>query len=487
VADVNLNLTPAPGMPPVTTETAGTGTTAGTTAAQGTSGVLPSLAADQAIEADIAQTGQQAAAQQAVGAGINQEAEGKAKALDAEAAQQAAAADEAARVRDSYLARVQRANSTADAEEAKLRDFKFHDYWSTQSTGAHLMARIAQAFGGYAAGMLGGPNVALQIIQSRIDRDFENQKLQLASREKIASMRRAGVTDLYGAMQHDLAALEVKQSLAYKAVAAKAQAEALRNGAPVQVAQNNVLVQGLLAKGTEKKVAATQRYEQQFHNDETKAAQRTTHQETQVTSAKAGQGGGVEADKNAANFAVLKDHGTWIANEMPKLSPDDVKAIREVMATEDFLQGDGAVRSAVNAVAAKLGVDPETGVSSTAKEYLDRVRRAAEGLGRVQSGAAIGSVENKRFVASLMPSASDQPADLQKRAERITADINSRGAFMERAPRNAAGTGAAADPKAALKARILQTSRWIQEHKGDPRVDAARRAISNMNMQLGAP
>jgi hypothetical protein len=483
---VDINLTPTAQMPPVTTETQGTGTTTGTTKGEGTSGILPSLAADQAAKADVAQTQATAAAQSAVGDALATEANAKAAAADAEAVQQAAAAEESSRVRDAYLARIAKADAAAAAQEQKIKDFQFHDYWGSMSTGHKIGAKIQMAFGAFAAGMLGGPNMALQKIQRDIDRDFEMQKMQLASREKIASMQRAGVQDLYGAMQHDLAALEVKHAAAYKAVAAKAQAEATRAGVPLAQAQNNVVTQGLLQKATEKDLAAKQRYEQQFHQDEQKTAQQQRHAETQVTSAKTGAGGGVEADKNAANFAVLKEHGTWIANEMPKLSAEDIKAVNQVMASEDFLQGDGTVKTAINAAAAKLGLDPETGISSTAKEYLDRVRRAAEGLGRVQSGAAIGTVENKRFVASLMPKVSDTPEDLTKRAQRIADDIKSRGAFMERAPRNAAGAAAAPADKQALKAKVLRAAAWIEQHPGDPRIPAARRAIANINMQLGA-
>ncbi|HEY6875597.1 MAG TPA: hypothetical protein VI384_04485 [Candidatus Dormibacteraeota bacterium] len=473
----DINLTPTADMPPVTTETGGV--TKGAT--EGTSGVLPSLAADQALGADIAATQDQAAAQQKVGEAIQQGETAKAAGAEAQASAEAQAASEAAAVRDAYLARVARAQAATDAEEQKVKDFQFHDYWATKTTGQKLVSKLAQAFGAFSAGMLGGPNFALQKIQADIQRDFDAQKLALASRERVAAMRRQGVTDLYSAMQHDLAALEVKHSAALKSVAAKAQAEAIRNGVPLQVAQNSVVVQGLMEQAAAKKLSATQRYEQQFHNE----AQRQTKQETQVTSAKGRAGQGVEADKNAANFAVLKEHGTWLANEMPKLSADDVRAINEVMKTEDFLQGDGTVKTAINAAAAKLGFDPETGISSTAKEYLDRVRRAAEGLGRVQSGAAIGSVENKRFVDSLMPKVSDSPEDLSKRAGRIVTDINARGQFLERPPR-AKNAAPATDPKAELKMKILKTAQWVQAHPGDPRVGAARRAIANMNQQLGA-
>jgi hypothetical protein len=479
---VDINLTPTAQMPPVTTETQGTGTTTGNTKGEGTSGILPSLAADQAAKADVAQTQATANAQAAVGDALATEANAKAAAADAEAVQQAAAAEESSRVRDAYLARIARADAAAATEEQKIKDFQFHDYWGSMSTGHKIGAKIQMAFGAFAAGMLGGPNMALQKIQRDIDRDFEMQKMQLASREKIASMKRSGVQDLYGALQHDLAALEVKHAAAYKAVAAKAQAEATRAGVPLAQAQNNVVTQGLLQKATEKDLAAKQRYEQQFHQDEQKTAQQQRHAETQVTSAKAGAGAGVEAEKNAAQFDILKQHGKWLAEKMPELSDADVKAISVATSSEDWMKESPAW----TAILAKAGIDSETGVSPLAKEYIDNLHRADQAIGRLESGAAIGKGEAVDFRNKFKPKVSDAPGDRAMRSKNILQDVDSWGKFVERAPR-AAGTPAAAPAdKQALKAKIVRAAAWIEQHPGDPRIPAARRAIANINLQLGA-
>lgn len=480
---VDINLTPTADMPPVTTDTTGTTATTGTSTTQGSSGITPSPEAQAAAGAEVAAQQGIATAQQAVEAAQAPAAEAKAKGADEEAAllvKDSAAAD---LVRRAYLDRINAASQAADSDAKKFENYQFHDYWSSLPMGKRIGAKIQMAIGGFASAFLGGPNVALEQLNRLADRDFEQQKLQLASREKIAAARRAGVTDLYGAMQRDLAALEMKQALAHKAIAAKAQAEAIRQGIPLEQATQHVLVAGSLATAAEKELAAKQRYESHFQQEQARKAETARKAEEQITSAKKGQGGGVEADKNAANFDVLKNHGTWIAQEMPKLSAEDIKAVNAVMGTEDFLQGDGTVKALIAAGAAKAGFDPETGISSTAKEYLDRVRRAAEGLGRVQSGAAIGSVENKRFVKSLMPQTSDSPEDLTKRADRIMQDINSRGAYLARPPR----AGGGADPKAAVKQQIRDASAWIAEHPNDPKVAQVRTGIARLNLQLGAP
>jgi hypothetical protein len=177
----------------------------------------------------------------------------------------------------------------------------------------------------------------------------------------------------------------------------------------------------------------------------TKSGQEVTNRSP---TAQAG-GGGVEADKNAANFAVLKNHGTRIAEQLPGLQPDDIKDIVRVMNSEDFMDEKGGLKTALG----QLGIDPETGISPKAKAYLMDVRSAAEGLGRVQSGAAIGSTENKRFVRSLMPQVSDTYESRLDRSKNIIEDINARGQYMARPPRNtnAVPMPAAAPPPAAAQ------------------------------------
>jgi hypothetical protein len=472
----DINITPTGDMPPVTTTTSGS--TTGTTS----SGITPSAEALQANtleqEALKAQAGFTEAQGEQIPVVKGQEAAG----LDEQAAARSAAALEAEQVRQNYLDRIKYATVQSDRARQRYESFQFHNYWDSLSTAQHIQSRIASFMGGFVQGVNGGPNVALQALQSAADRDFEAQKAQLSKSEKSADWAAKGVTDLYGQMQHDMAALEVKHSLALKAVADKAQAALIRAGIPAAQAANDATVQGLMAGSYAKDLAAKQRYENHFDRQQTSKA------ESQTTSAKAGAGG-VEADKNAANFAVLKNHGEWIAKTMPTLSQEDIKAVRAVMGTEDFLQGDGGVRAGLAAAAAKLGFDPETGVSPKAKEYLDRVRRAAEGLGRVQSGAAIGSIENKRFVGSLMPMASDRPEDLKGRAGRIVEDINSRGAYLERKPRTpqvgAAGTEKL--PKEQIKANIRKANQWIADHPTDPEVWAARKQVAQWHVDIGGP
>lgn len=69
--------------------------------------------------------------------------------------------------------------SKTDAELAAAAP---KDFWADKSTGAKIGAAIAIGLGAYAAGMNGGPNQALQIIQDAIKRDVD---LQAAKRGAI--------------------------------------------------------------------------------------------------------------------------------------------------------------------------------------------------------------------------------------------------------------------------------------------------------------
>lgn len=227
----DIQLTPTAGMPPVET------TTQGTSSSTGTSGITPSPAAQQAAQAETQQLQNVAGAQQAVAPAIAQQVEGKAQQLEAEAGAEQQGAAEAQQIRDAYAQRIKASETAAADAQKQYENFQFHNYWDNKSTGQYITAKLAAAFGGFGAALTGGQNEALANINRAIDRDFEKQKMQLASRENVAKWRREGVQDLYGQMQKELAGLEVKQGMAHKAVALKAQADAERAGVPLEQAK----------------------------------------------------------------------------------------------------------------------------------------------------------------------------------------------------------------------------------------------------------
>jgi hypothetical protein len=202
--DTNLNITPTADMPPVTTTTSGS--TTGTTA----SGITPSDEARLASSLEQEALKSQAGFTAAQGEQIPIVEEQKAAGTDAQATALEAQALEAQKVRDNYLQRISYAQTQSDRARQRYESFQFHNYWDSLTTGQQVQSRIAAFMGGFVQGVNGGQNVALQSLMSAADRDFEAQKAQLGKSERSAEWASKGVTDLYGQMQHDLAALEVK-------------------------------------------------------------------------------------------------------------------------------------------------------------------------------------------------------------------------------------------------------------------------------------
>lgn len=416
--DITIN--PAAGMPPV--ETQSTGTNASTS----TSGIVQSPAAALAEKQAQGELENVANTEAEVAPALEKSLAAKSTAQNLIAANAETGINE---VNDLVKARqpiLDQAQREADQAEQAFANHKFHDYFSDKTTGDKIVARLAIGLNAFGNGILGvqGNEVADR-LQHAIDLDFKKQEKELYSKEKMAEWKRQGVKDLYGRLNDEIATLKMKQALAHEAVAAKAEAMMTQAGIPLEVAKQNVISAQRRADAFKYRAENKQRLEQKVDRQ---VGQTTSNQLT--TAKQSGQG--VEADKNAANFEVLKNHGQRIAEQMPKLSKDDIQALNRVMNSEDFLDGKPLFTTAGSIV----GLDPETNISDTAKAYLMDVRAAAEGLGRVQSGAAIGSVENKRFVRSFMPQISDSPKALQQRADNIIADINTRGKFLDRPARN---------------------------------------------------
>lgn len=286
-----------------------------------------------------------------------------------------------------------------------------------------------------------------------IDRDLQRQREAIDRQKDSVVMARTGLKDADEARRALLADIELRgaQMAKHSEDILKARLTALKMD---QVAIDNTKeVLDLKRKQAEHEAEFAKLHGTTVVNkyDGAKTTNETINRDT--SAAKAG-GGGVEADKNAANFAVLREHGKNIASKLPQLSKEDIAQVARVMNSEDFSDEHGSWKTA----AGMVGLDPETGISPAAKAYLIDVRSAAEGLGRVQSGAAIGSVENKRFVRSLMPQQSDSPETLKTRADNILKDIDARGAYMYRPPRTQMVGGNPVAPSAPPASEYNQTN-----------------------------
>lgn len=340
---------------------------------------------------------------------------------------------------------VARARDNVKAQQARYASMPAPALFADSTGWDKVRKSVAMALGGIGdairarAAILAHQGMpTLNTVGQIIDMDVERQKAAIDKQKDSVVMSRTGLSDAEEARRQLRGDIDIKAMAmldnAKKLTVARLAAAKMDQPAIDQHQQ----ILALDAKKADYKseyVKGLTTSIQSGWDKSTKVGVDETHRVPTAT----GGGGGVEADKNAANFAVLKNHGDWLANTMPGLSPDDVKAINRVMSTDDWMEGKGTVSS----IASAAGLDSETGISPRAKEYLDRAHRAAEGLGRVQSGAAIGTVEGIRFMKSLTPRISDTPETLQMRAKNIVEDIDARGQYMARPPRNPAAPAVA--------------------------------------------
>jgi hypothetical protein len=138
----------------------------------------------------------------------------------------------------------QRIVGQIDELSAEIRDFQVDPdrLWKQKGTAAEIGAAIAQALGAFGAGLTGGPNYAMQIIQTAIDRDIQ------AQRDDIAN-KRGSLQDLRGSLDvaRTITADEVEQAevariLSLEAVKARAESLSLRTQSEVVDARKGELI-----------------------------------------------------------------------------------------------------------------------------------------------------------------------------------------------------------------------------------------------------
>ena len=116
-------------------------------------------------------------------------------------------------------------------------------YLGSMSTGQRIGTALSLLAGGIGAGLTGGPNQALQMLNSQIDRDIEAQKAAIGQKETLlsANMRQYGnlkdATDMTKIMMHDIASTQLQQAVASQASpAAQARAKQITGALEMQTA-----------------------------------------------------------------------------------------------------------------------------------------------------------------------------------------------------------------------------------------------------------
>jgi hypothetical protein len=480
----DINITPSADMPPVTTSTSGA------TATAGTSGTAPSEEARAALALEQEAIKSKAAAQNAAGEQIPLVEGAKAAAQDAAGATLTTQADEAAKVRENYLQRIEYASTQAARARTQYENYQFHNYWDNKSTGDAIQSVVAGAFGGFSSGINGGPNYALVQLQDRINRDFDRQKLQLQRIERTAEWKDKGVTDLYGQMQHDLAALEVKHGLALRAVAAKAQAQLIRTGIPAQQAANDVTVQGFMADAAAKDLAAKQRYEQHYDRQTQK------NSSEQVTSAKGGK-------PEHGDVKEVADADSALANidKMVAQIKENPAAWQEYRDNAEHWQRmekakDSSVVNPVRVagqVAGAANIAPEQGLKTDAGRTLHQ-RQEALNTGIAKGFGGVITEGDRAAAASQQGNLALDPTQKVKQLEELRASIaakrdeyvKNRGVKPGYSPTPGAAP-TAPQSKAAIRDNIRKANAWIRDNPGDPEVMDARKNVAKWHIDLAAP
>lgn len=157
----------------------------------------------------------------------------------------------------------QRAHSDAVAEAESAADeyknFKFQDYWSGRNTAMQRSlhttgGKIIAILGSFLGGMTvprGGVDAVGERIKQETDRNFEQQKLKLQSKEQFAQWKRQGVKDVDAYQQDQLQRLQIKQGMALQSVADRTEALAATATGKLKAVEAKTLADGLRTQGAQ--------------------------------------------------------------------------------------------------------------------------------------------------------------------------------------------------------------------------------------------
>jgi hypothetical protein len=307
--------------------------------------------------------------------------------------------------------------------------------WANKTTGEKVMRAIAMVT--MAVVDAGQNRIAVQqgrapsssTLHDFIESDLAQQRAAIQRLSDRHVMAKAGLKDAQEARELELAKVDARGAAIYKRVEtlARARMAALKFD-QAAIDQHQAILE-IGEKGVE--------YRQRAVGGLYKKIEGDTRQITNRAPTEA-KGGGVEADKNAANYELLKEHGTWLAGNMAKLTPEEIQTVNAAIKQQNA----AGKYPVLDAVAATLGIDAEKGASPRAKEYLDRLSRFKDGMSRVKSGASMTDSEAARIEGWALPKPSDRAESIGTRSKNLLKDIDLVGSYLARPARAPAPTGA---------------------------------------------
>lgn len=381
---------------------------------------------------------------------------------------------------------------TKDAQ-AKLDATPTPRLFADRSTAEKAMLGVGMLLGGFSDAVqkaamirIGHAPPTIDTVGDIINADLDRQRRNIERLKDNVVTTRMGIADADEARRQMLAEVDLRGAQAYKRIESLARARLASVGMKAPEIEQNQAILALKQKQADAQAEYVKPLYDTLQRHWDSATKTTNEDVNRVATAKPGGGGGVEADKNAANFGLLKEHADWLAQEMPKLTPDEVKSINAAQAGGGTLEKNGVLRAG----AALAGVDAESGMTERAKEYLDRARRAQDALGRLKSGGAINDEENRNFAKMLTPQVSDSEKDRSMRSSNLSKDVSTMGAYLERPARNAPNSGqpsanapAATAPAAApAKPQSPERARAIELLKKNPGAPGAAAVMKRLGI-----
>jgi hypothetical protein len=303
------------------------------------------------------------------------------------------------------------AQAKASSAMDEFKQFKFRDFWADKSGGERVLANISVALGAFNSDNTGGRNTNLDRINTLIDQQHRADVAQVHQKETFAKWMQEGVTDLASRYRDEMNTLKFKHAALSDAAAEEAKAQLIRNGIPVEEAENNTLVKGLRAK-------AQSEYAKGY-SDEVKNKAQLAMQKAHLDISRAQLALAGRAQEDKAPSVAESDNAGRGRNMQLAVDQFEKSGLSDYVPSEKAQQQwflnkeriDAAAENnktvqgqLLNAAQRKLGLIPENDLKGLSKKdamYFATFGRMVEPYARKQSGSAISAPEWKSFSGHL--------------------------------------------------------------------------------------
>jgi len=488
------------------------------------------------LTAQDANTGARATTEQQ---GAELDKAGAAAKLDAAERDQQAHIDqekERQRIEAEFQKRIEAANAKAQADYQAYRQMGLKDPEAEQSFGHKVLAAIAIGLGQYAAGINGGSNQALNIIQAANAQNIALQKAAIDKKLKEAELSGKDAAEVEKERADAYRRLDLKGSALLQASADKLKVELARIGVPAAQIASNADIQKLEAEALQKREGVME----SIRKDETILQREDIADQARRARKMGGGAGGAAAAASAGEKLAqyAQDNPGDIPGlyklaaqlKVPKPEQAVAAAINHSKSTESqtkdakqaaiglravndieqsgYTPSKGEIQKWLNnqkqvAQAAEAGkgggvggvlggavagfaqghgllAQSETdGLSPEAQKYFANVRRFMETIGRAQSGAAISPTEWTNFFNQYGPNSS---GGLQAARQYLVDQFHASGTAGRQIAGGAppTGEGAPAPKPSKGSSDREEAKQWLREHPNDPRAGAVRQKLAAM-------